>query len=167
MYVQIFRNSSDGDTITSKEFQIPETAADVVLTWAIKIITILWKEFLMETFPLINWHWRSNHMYCTWSYSIFLFSSSGSAFWQMTCRSGTSEHSTLSANNSWCTSCVSATLFHSSYIFRVYRQRKAPVIGAEMTARRRRHSIWCITLQQAMCWLPLLCSHLKYNKKTK
>lgn len=164
----MLRNSSSGDTIESlNEFQIPEIAADVVLTLAIKITTILWKEFLMETFYLIKWHSRSNHMCCTWSYSIFLFSSSGSAFWKMTCPSGRSEHSTLSANNSWCTSCVSAALFHSSYIFWVYRQRKAPVIGAEMTARRRRHSIWYIALQQAMCWLPLLCSHLKYNKKTK
>lgn len=63
MYVQILWNSSNGDTITSNDIQIPEIAADVVLTLAIKITTNLWKEFLMETFRLINWHSRSNHVY--------------------------------------------------------------------------------------------------------
>lgn len=84
-----------------------------------------------------------------------LFLSSGSAFWQMTCHSGTSEHSTLSSNNSWCTSCTSATISEAHIrIFWMYWQRKVPVIEAE----RR-----CVALHQAIGWLPLLCSRMKHK----
>lgn len=92
-----------------EEFGIPENVNEEAACFKTSNQSLLWKSSVwLLSFTMGSRVTQSPVLYMIRRHRLL---SPGSAFWQMTCCSGKSEHTTLPSNNSWCTSCTLATLF--------------------------------------------------------